>query len=121
MRLDPLVIYYLVMLFFQTIHIFEEIGFGVYEVVGSLKKYLIVASFLILLGYLPLFLLLMGITRGYYLAYLTSFIAIGNGIVHLFGFIKTKSFRGTLGAGIFSGIPLSISGALVLVQLLSKI
>ena len=38
-------ILYLMMLFLQTVHIFEEIGSKVYEVVGSLNKYLLAASF----------------------------------------------------------------------------
>lgn len=52
-------ILYLIMLFLQTVHIFEEIGFKAYEVVGSLNKYLFVASFLVFASYLPLVLILL--------------------------------------------------------------
>lgn len=117
MSYNPLVILYLTMLLLQTIHIFEEIGFKAYEVVGSLKKYLVVASFLVIINYLPLFLILQGFTIGYYMGFLSSLLAVGNGIIHVIGYLRTKSFRGTVGAGIFSGIPLGIIGLLVLIRL----
>jgi hypothetical protein len=109
------------MLFLQTIHIFEEIGMKAYEMVGSLNKYLIVASFLVFASYLPLILILLDINAGYYIAFFSAFLALGNGIIHLIGYIKTKSFRGTIGAGVFTGIPLGIIGGLVLIQLFSII
>lgn len=112
-------ILYLIMLFLQTVHIFEEIGFKAYEVVGSLNKYLIAASFLVFASYLPLILILLDIRAGYFLAFFAAILALGNGIIHLIGYIKTKSFRGTVGAGVFSGIPLGIIGGIVLIQLLS--
>jgi len=113
------IILYLIMLFLQTVHIFEEIGFKAYEVVGSLNKYLIAASFLVFASYLPLILILLDIKAGYFLAFFGALLALGNGIIHIIGFIKTKSFRGTVGAGVFSGIPLGIIGGIVLIQLLS--
>ena len=112
-------ILYLIMLFLQTVHIFEEIGFKAYEVVGSLNKYLLAASFLVFVNYLPLILILLDIRAGYYLAFFAAILALGNGIIHLIGYIKTKSFRGTVGAGVFSGIPLGIIGGIVLVNLIS--
>lgn len=112
-------ILYLIMLFLQTVHIFEEIGFKAYEVVGSLNKYLIAASFLVFASYLPLILILLDIRAGYFLAFFAAILALGNGIIHLIGYIKTKSFRGTVGSGVFSGIPLGIIGGIVLIQLLS--
>jgi hypothetical protein len=118
---DPLITWYVVMLFFQAIHIFEEIRFEVYLEVGSLNKYLMVAGFLVFLNYLTLLLILQKVNWGTYLTFLPCFLAMGNGIIHLYGFIKTKSFRGTMGAGIFSGFFLTISGVLVFIQLLSKI
>ena len=113
------IILYLIMLFLQTVHIFEEIGFKAYEVVGSLNKYLIAASFLVFASYLPLILILLDIKAGYFLAFFGALLALGNGIIHIIGFIKTKSFRGTVGAGVFSGIPLGIVGGIVLVNLIS--
>ncbi|MFV9675537.1 MAG: hypothetical protein ACNYZI_09175, partial [Anaerolineales bacterium] len=56
---------------------------------------------------------------GYYLAFFGAILALGNGIIHLIGYIKTKSFRGTVGAGVFSGIPLGIIGGIVLINLIS--
>ena len=112
-------ILYLMMLFLQTVHIFEEIGFKAYEVVGSLNKYLLAASFLVFASYLPLILILLDIRAGYYLAFFGAILALGNGIIHLIGYVKTKSFRGTVGAGVFSGIPLGIIGGIVLINLIS--
>jgi len=116
-----LLFFYIIMLFLQTIHIFEEIGFKAYEMVGSLNKYLVAASFLVFTSYLPLILILLDIKAGYYIAFFSAFLALGNGIIHLIGYIKTKSFRGTIGAGVFTGIPLGIIGGLVLIQLFSII
>ncbi len=118
---DQFILLYLVMLFLQTIHIFEEIAFKTYESIGSLNKYLVVASLLVFLSYLPLILITQGIQVGYYLGFFSSILAFGNGITHIAGFIKTKSFRGTIGAGVFSGIPLGITGLLVFLQLFSHI
>jgi len=103
-------ILYLSMLFLQTVHLFEEIGFRAYEIVGSLNKYLFVASFLVFASYLPLILILLDIKAGYFLAFFSAILTLGNGIIHLLGYIKTRSFRGTVGAGVFSGIPLGIIG-----------
>jgi hypothetical protein len=112
-------ILYLMMLFLQTIHIFEEIGFKAYEIAVSLNKYLWVASFLVFASYLPLVLILLEFKAGYYLAFFAAILALGNGIIHLIGYIKTNSYRGTLGAGVFSGVPLGIIGGIVLVNLIS--
>lgn len=119
MPTNHFLILYMIMLFLQTVHIFEEIGFKAYEVVGSLNKYLLVASFLVFASYLPLILILLDIKAGYFLAFFSAALALGNGIIHLIGYIKTKSYRGTLGAGVFSGIPLGITGGIVLVNLIS--
>ena len=118
---DQFILLYLVMLFLQTIHIFEEIAFKAYDAIGSLNKYLFVASLLVFLSYLPLILITQRIKVGYYLGFFSSVLAFGNGIIHMAGFIKTKSFRGTIGAGVFSGIPLGITGLLVFIQLFSQI
>ena len=119
MSTNHFIILYLIMLFLQTVHIFEEIGFKAYEVVGSLNKYLIVASFLVFASYLPLRLILLDIKAGYFLAFFGAILALGNGFVHILGYIKTKSYRGTVGAGVFSGIPLGIIGGIVLINLIS--
>lgn len=121
MTTDLLLLSYIAMLFLQTIHIFEEIGSQAYELAGSLKKYLLVASVLVLIGYLGLVLLLLGVRLGYFVAGFNALVALGNGFVHPIGYVRTRSTRGTLGAGVFTGVPLGIVGGLVLVQLVSLI
>ena len=112
---------FLGMLFLQTVHIFEEIGMRAYELVGSLEKYLKVASLLVFAGYLPLVLILLGVQTGYYLAFFSVVLAVGNGLIHLVGYFKTRSYRGTLGAGVFSGVPLGIMGIIVLFGLIQRV
>jgi hypothetical protein len=112
---------YLIMLFFQMMHIFEEIALQAYKLAGSLNKYLRVASLLVFLSYLPLFLILLDLQIGTYLAFFGAILALGNGVIHLVGWIKTRSFRGTLGAGVFTGIPLGMMGGIVLYQLISMV
>ena len=118
---DQFILLYLVMPFLQTIYIFEEIAFKAYDAIGSLIKYLVVASLLVFLSCLPLFLITQKFRVGYNLGIFSSVHAFGNGIIHIAGFIKTKSFRGTIGAGVFSGIPFGITGLLVFLQLFSQI
>ncbi|NQS92573.1 MAG: hypothetical protein HQ574_09205 [Chloroflexi bacterium] len=88
---NPLLTYFVIMAFFQALHIFEEIYFEAYLEVGSLKKYLMVASFLVFVTFFPLFLILQQIQWGYYLAFLPALLAMGNGIAHIYGLIKTKT------------------------------
>ena len=110
---------YIGLFFFQTIHIFEEIAMKVYELVGSLRKFLLAASFLVFLSYLPLILIIQDHKMGFYIALISSFIALGIGIVHLIGFIRSRSCNGTLGSGVFSGIPLGILGGIIFAQVIS--
>jgi hypothetical protein len=112
---------YAALLFLQTIHIFEEIGCGGFEIVGLARKYLVAASILLFASYLPFILILLDFRLGYYLAFFGATLALGNGIVHVIGFLRTRSFRGTIGAGVFSGIPLGILGGVVLAQLVRLI
>lgn len=118
---EPFLFLYASMLFMQTIHIFEEIGCGAFEVVGSARKYLLVASILLFASYTPFILILLEFHVGYYLAFFGALLALGNGIVHIVGFWKTKSFKGTIGAGVFSGVPLGILGGVMLVRLIPMI
>ena len=119
--MDKYQLLYMMTLFFQTLHIFEEIYFEAYQIAGTLQKYLRVASGILFISFLPLVLMLMDLRWGIYLGLLPSSLAILNGIVHVGGWIKTRSYQGTLGGGIFSGIPLSISGILTLISLLAQI
>lgn len=118
---ELLLVSYTILLFLQTVHVFEEITARAYELVGSLNKYLLVASLLLLVSYSALILMLMGIRFGYFIAVFGGLLALGNGIIHLVGYAKTRSYTASLGSGVFSGIPLGIVGCLVLVQLASQI
>ena len=65
--------------------------------------------------------LLFDIKLAYYLAFYTVVISLGNALIHVFGYIKTKSYRATLGAGVFSGIPLGLSGLVLLFYLIKTL
>ncbi len=108
---------YLLLLLLQTLHILEEIGLEAYREAGSLKRYLIVASGLVTINYVPLFLMLRDIPAGYILGLLGALMGIGNGVVHVTGYLRTRSMRGTVGAGVLTSIPLSVTGLGVLYQL----
>jgi hypothetical protein len=108
---------YLLLLVFQFLHILEEIGLEAYQKAGSLDRYLKVASVLVIANAVPLFLMLLGRPAGYTLGLLGALMGIGNGIVHVVGYLKTRSIHGTVGAGLFTSLPLSIVGAVVLYQL----
>ncbi len=114
---DPFMAAYLVMLFFQTLHIFEEIKYEAYNEIGSQEKYLMVASFLVFLYYFPLFVIQLKYNWGYYVAFLPAILAIGNGIVHIFGMIKNRKKRGKIAASVFSGGFLAFSGIAVLINI----
>lgn len=123
MENPPVVVLYLLLLLLQTLHIFEEIGLGAYLVEGShaLKKYLITAGVLVVINYLPLFLMLLDFRAGYVLGLAGALLGIGNGVVHVAGYVKTRSMRGTMGAGVMSSIPLAAVGLVVLYQLGSNL
>lgn len=117
--MNPLILSYLLMMLLQIWHIFEEIGCGAYKVAHTLTRYLFAASVLVTINFTAFTLILNGNKAGYYLGLFTSgVLAIGNGIVHMVGFIKTKTVRDSLGAGFFTGIPLAIVGVFVFYQLL---
>jgi hypothetical protein len=73
---------YTILLFLQTVHIFEEIAARAYELVGALNKYLVVASLLLLVSYSALILMLVGVQLGYFVAVFGGLLALGNGIIH---------------------------------------
>jgi hypothetical protein len=110
---------YSLLLLLQTLHIFEEIGMEAYKPVGSLKKYLWVASALVIVNYIPLFLMLYDVPVGYWLACGGALLGIGNGVLHVVGYLKSRRFRRTLGAGVFSSIPLGLTGSVILYRLIS--
>jgi len=117
MEHDLSVFPYLLMLLLQTLHIFEEIGIEAYKQVGT-QKYLIAASILVSTNFVLFSLILSNLTVGYILGIVGALTAILGGFVHTIGYVKTKSFRGTVGAGVFTGIPLGIAGCIILYQLI---
>ena len=109
---------FLLMLLFQIWHIFEEIGQKAYVVGGTLKFYLRAASAIVGVHFGMYTLILLELRIGYWAGLLGAFFAIGNGFIHLVGYIKTKTYYESLGAGVFTGIPLGIVGGIVLWQLI---
>jgi hypothetical protein len=116
-----LVLSYLLMTLFQVYHKFEEIGGRAYKLVGSLKKYLIAASVLVTLNVVSLSLIILDLQVGYIVGIVGAAISVLNGVVHLVGYVKTRSFYESIGAGVFTGIPLGIAGVVVLYQLMQGI
>lgn len=115
----------LITTFLQVLHCFEEIGMDAYELVPKAGNkrgyYLRAASVLVGLNFLITSMLLFDIKIAYYLAFYTVIISVGNALIHIVGYIKTKSYRATLGAGVFSGIPLGISGIVLFVYLIETL
>ena len=115
----PTIIFtFLLMILIQIFHIFEEIGCRVYVIMGALKKYLFAASGIVTLNFAFYALILLDLRIGYILGIFGAVTAIANGIVHLVGYLKTKPYYETVGAGVFTGIPLGIIGGIVLWQLI---
>lgn len=121
---DLLIYTYLGMMLLQVVHIFEEIALGAYKIKLTLGKYLLGASVLVTINFIVFALILQGWDAGYWLGLFTSgVLGFGNGIIHLIGYVKTKTYRDSLGAGVFSAIPLGLLGLVVfnlLVQALSR-
>ena len=80
---------------------------------------MLVASVLVPINVVALYLLLRDLPAGYLLAALGALIGIGNGLVHVAGYARTRSFRGRPRAGFFTGIPLALVGGIVLYALIS--
>lgn len=118
---STLVLSCLLLILLQVFHIFEEIAGRAYELAGSLRTYLLAASVLVTLNVLFLALIVLDLWAGYILGIVGATIAIGNGLVHLIGYARTGSYRQGIGAGLFTGIPLALVGAAVLVQLVRAI
>ena len=122
MTQNPLEISFLLMMLFQIFHIFEEVGCGAHNIAGGLKKYLIVASTLVTLNFTAFGLILYDNKWGYILGIFTSLVlAVGNGVIHSIGWIKTRTNRDSLGAGVFTGIPLALLGVWVFFQILPNL
>lgn len=115
----------LITTFLQVLHCFEEIGMDAYELVPKPENkrafYLRAASVLVGLNFLIALMLVFDIQLAYYFALYTVVISVGNSLIHIVGYMKTKSYRATLGAGVFSGIPLGISGLVLLIYLIEHL
>jgi len=120
MAVTYLVLLYFFLIILQILHIFEEIAMKAYEVMpkGSLNKYLFISAG-ILSVYMTAF---MGVALemmfGYILVLFGCALAILNGVVHTVGYMKNrrkKELSGTIAAGFYSGIPLSLYGVVVLI------
>ena len=115
---------YVVLVLFQTLHIFEEIACDVFDMnVGHVtverNRYLVMASVLSTITIIPLALLIYDLPLGYYLGLFTSgVIGALQGVVHAVGYVRSGTVRGSLGAGFYTAIPLSITGVIVFVQLI---
>ena len=118
---DPFIAAYAVMLFFQTLHILEEIRFGGSEEVGSLDKYLLTASILVFLYFFPLFVVLANYDWGFYAAFLPALLSIGNGPAHIYSLIKNRAERSSIALGIFNGLFLTITGIWVFITILNEL
>ena len=118
MSTQVIMLWYVALLLLQMLHILEEIALEAYKVAGSLKKYLLAASVIVTLNYVPLFMMVFDLRLGYVLACAGALLGIGNGIIHLVAYLRTRRVRGTVGAGVFTGIPLGLVGGTVLYSLI---
>jgi hypothetical protein len=110
----------------QVAHCFEEIGMNAYLLYekrfprNPRGVYLRAATVLVTLNFVVLLLLLDEAPFAPYLYFYTVFISLGNSIIHIVGLIRAKSYIGTMGAGVFSGIPLGIAGGVLLYALITR-
>jgi hypothetical protein len=118
-----LLIAFVLLLIFQILHIFEEIGMEVYkmEIIGSRSKYLRVASVIIVVYLLSFLFILLEYASGTILGIICSILAIGNFIIHSVGYLKVHQYRGTIASGVFSSIPLGILGIITLIMLIDPL
>ena len=109
--------------FLQILHIFEEINLEAYKIMEgkiSKKNYFLVASILILLNYIVVLLLYFKNIIGYYSAFYTVFMSIGNIFAHLIMFLKGRDKK-ALGYGLPTSIPLGIAGIILFILLVQHL
>lgn len=116
-------IWFLLLLLIQTLHIFEELGMGIYQTIEflTIKKYLFVSSIITSLSMLTYIAIILELVIGYFFGILVSIFGIFNFIIHTLGFIMKKKTKGTIAAGFYTGIVLGIFGSVnlfLLIQLL---
>lgn len=120
---QSLLLSYVFLVLFQTLHTFEEIACDVFSLsVGHItvekNRYLVMASVLSTITIIPLALLIYDLPLGYYLGLFTSgVIGALQGVIHAVGYVRSGTVRGSLGVGFYTAIPLSITGMIVFVQL----
>ncbi|MHA1520834.1 MAG: HXXEE domain-containing protein [Promethearchaeota archaeon] len=118
-----LLISYALLLIFQILHVFEEVGMEIHKhkLVGSLKKYLRVASGIMCVYLLSYLFIVLEFRIGTWMGLLCSFVAMCNFLVHTIAYLKIRDFRGTIAAGVFSSIPLGILGGINFILLVRTI
>ena len=118
-----IIIWFLFLLLFQILHIFEEISMEAYKVskLDNLNKYLIVASVIVIVTISTLVGIVLDTQIGYILGVGVSLLALSNCIVHSVGLIRLKKMRVTIAAGFYTGIPLGILGVLCFIQVVLKL
>ncbi len=123
MASTTLLISYALLLIFQLLHIFEEIGMEIYKhkIIESLTKYLRVASGIMCLYILSYLFVVLELEIGTWMGLFCSFMAMGNFLIHTIAYIKIRDIRGTVAAGVFSSIPLGILGGINFVLLIQMI
>ena len=108
----------LIISFLQILHIFEEIALNAFDLTKGKNprgKYLRIASVLVTLNFVVLFLLYLEYVIAYYFAFYTVIISAGNMIAHILLF---RRHRDKLGYALPSSIPLGLAGFFLLFCLL---
>jgi hypothetical protein len=98
--------------FLQVLHIFEEIALNAYALhkgKNARAKYLRVAAVLVFLNYIVLTLLFWDLKIGFYAAWYSVVISVGNTFTHLMLFFK-KAPPKKWGYGLPSSIPMGLTG-----------
>ncbi len=118
-----LLIFYAILLIFQSLHIFKEIGMDAYKFapVGSRKKYLRIASIIMTIYILSYSFIILDFNFLPWLGIACSLIATGNLIVYSIGLIKEEKYIGNLASGVFSSIPLGLFSIIILIILIHTV
>ena len=126
MMFKELIVLVMVVTLLQVVHCFEEIGMNAYVLYkkhfpkNPRGVYLRAATVLVALNFAVLFFLLYDMPFAPYLCFYTVSVSLANGIIHIVGWIRSKSYMGTAGAGVFSGILLGISGVVLMYNLIVR-
>ncbi|MHA1793714.1 MAG: hypothetical protein ACTSVI_13810 [Promethearchaeota archaeon] len=82
---------------------FEEIAHEIYKIKESmtLMRYLMAVSIITTIYLFTNLLIVLDLQVGIFLGIACSFLAIGNGLIHLIGYMKVWSFFRTIASGVF--------------------